>query len=211
MMVQARVRDEMKTCDTALTSGKLNFDSTSIVDNMMQQLNAIPQNTSPIGRIGKRCIMKALQIRGHIFVGTATVYERISLMLVYVRNVNAITGTTVLPAITEILATQSSISLTNRDYASKHKILRRWDYVLTGNRTTPTTGREGMPFEEYIVFKKPLLVQYTGISTTGVYNEVEKGALLLISLGLSANGSTTTPVFVGNSRLYFSESDGYAY
>lgn len=211
MVMQARVRDEMKTVDTTLSAGTLNFDNNSAVAARMQHINVVTQGTSAIQRIGKRLIMKAVQIRGVIKAASATTVQKCSLLLVYVRSVNSISGTTTLPAMTEIMTNQSANSLTNRDYAGKYKILRRWDFVVTGNITNPATGNEEKIFEEYIVFKKPLLTQFNSVGTTGVYDQVEKGALLLISLGEDNYLSTTTPLFTGYTRVYFSESDGYAY
>lgn len=213
---QPRVRDEMKTYDTGveIASPTMNFDTAgnSTAANA-RLLNSVAQGNSAITRIGKRIIMKALQIRGVLSVNTSAtqINEKCSILLVFMRSVNG-NATTTMPAITEILAnpTPNCNSLTNRDYASKHKILRRWDYILTGNNTD-SAGPKKIIFEEYVVFKKPLVAQWTSGGTTGAIAEFEKGALVLITIGQSAHVLNQTPIFSCNTRLYFNESDGYVY
>lgn len=212
----ARIREEMKTAEYDGSTNTLTFANDDVITNVaIAHLNVIACGVTSQTRIGKRVIMKALQIRGAIVPDTASTPQKVSLILVYVRSVNAVAGgtTTALPHVTEILTTRSPNALTNRDYASKFKILRRWDYYLSGvSGTSAATGNEGRVFEEYIVFKKPLLAQWqAGPNTTGIYSEMEKGALLLISLGNVATAATTNYKFNFQSRLYFTETDGYAY
>lgn len=203
---QPRIRDEMKTVDNTVTSQR--FNSANLAANTVL-LNQVDQGNTANTRIGKRIVMKAIQIRGKIQVPTsATVLDKVTVLLIYVRNVNS-TGTATLPLPTEVLAAGTSSGLTNRDAASKFKILRRWDYIVQGNTTVPTEQSKYI-FEEYIVFKKPLVTQWLSGSTTGPYSAMEKGGLILMTLGDAVDGATN-PVFSFNCRLYYSESDGYVY
>jgi len=203
MYNQPRIRDEMKTHDKGIAH---NFNITN--DNgQITMLNEVPQGNSSLSRIGKRIIMKALQMRGRINVASATaVNSKVCVLLIYVRSVNS-TGSSVLPNPSEILTAANSFALTNRNYASKFKILRRWDYVVAGSSADPNE-RSKHVFEEYIVFKKPLVTQWLSGTDTGVYATTEKGALLLMCLGDTA---TDSPSFSATARLYFNESDGYVY
>jgi len=180
----------------------MNFDTDSAVANCMKLLNTIPTGTSTVTRIGKRVTLKAISIRGNIQAASAGTINKVALVLIYIRTPNQ---AATLPAITEILVTQSSSSLTNRDNASKFQIVRRWDYIVTGNSTTPATGNEMYTIDEFInLGMKPST--WTSASTAGTIGEFEEGALVLLSLGSSANGATTTPVGGFGCRCYFQDA-----
>lgn len=215
------VREEMKTLDVALTAATaMQFSADGITDDgavppttptTMILLNTIPTGTSATTRIGKRVVMKALQIRGHLLPNTASIYDVVSIILVYVRSNNQLTT---LPAWNDIFTSQHPKSLTNRDNASKFKILRRWNYTMTGNSSAATsvTDLSTRFFDEYIVFKKPLVAQWTSASTFGRIGEFEKGSLLLLTNGTQLTASTTLyNKFYFQSRLYFTEADGYMF
>jgi hypothetical protein len=198
----------MKTCDTTYT---LNFTADGNVAATMACLNIVPRDTSTIGRIGKQIVMKAIQIRGHIVPFPAAPSAICVLMLVYVRSNNL---ASTLPAWSEIMTAQDIIGLTNRDNAGKFKILRRWNYVMTGNDSAFTTNTDLTRrfVDEYITFKKPLVAKWSSASQAGTIGEFEKGSLLLISVGEQPTSAPTTiHQFDFKSRLYFTESDGYMF
>jgi len=192
---------ERKAVDTSLAGG-FNFDTNSAVGLVMKLLNTIPTGSASDQRIGKRVVMRAIQIRGRITASTATIASNISAILVYIKNPNQ---AATLPAVTEILVSQSSSSLSNRDNASKFRVLRRWDWCITGNITTPATGNEIKDFDEYVRLPN-LPALWTNASTAGSIGEFVEGALVLLFVGDAANGPTTTPTFTGNTRLYFSDA-----
>lgn len=191
---------ETKTVDTSV--GPLNFDNNSAVANCMQLLNTVPTGTSSVTRVGKAVQMVSVQIRGEITASTATIAHKVALLLVYIRNPNQ---AATLPAVTEILTAQSSNQLTNRDNSSKFKIVRRWEYSVIGNITTPQCGNELICVDEYVELGY-LDSVWTSASTAGTIAEFEKGALILLAVGDAANGATTTPVFVGRTRVYFKDA-----
>lgn len=205
------VREEMKTLDYnpgVQSTLPLANDNTAPVG--MLCLNIVPQGTTAITRLGKKILMKALQIRGCIQppVTSTLNWDKVSLLLVYVRSNNQDAA---VPPYTTLLTRQSTFGLTNRDNASKFKILRRWDYVVAGTRATPTDILQ-IPFDEYIVFKKPLVTQWTQGNSTGVYSAMEKGGLLLIGMGDNiATASNGFWNFIFESRLYFGEDGGYMF
>ena len=193
---------ETKTVDTTL--GALNYDSNSAVANCMVLLNTIPTGTSAITRVGKAVNMIGIQLRFQILAASATITQHCATLLIYVRNNNQAAS---LPAVADILVSQSANSLTNRDNSSKFKILRRWDDVITGNSTTPATGNECIVHDEYVKLNY-LPAQWTAASTAGTIGEFEKGSLLLLTVGTGANGATTTPTLASSSctRAYFKDA-----
>lgn len=190
---------ERKAVDSSST---MNFDSNSAVANCMQLLNTIATGSASNQRIGKRVTLRAVMVRGRVAAQSATIYEKCVLMLVYIKTPNQ---AATLPAVNEILVSQSSNALTNRDNASKFRILRRWEWIVTGNSTAPATGQEQHAVEEYV--RLPNLPSlWTNASTAGTIGEFVEGALILLSVGINANGATTTPAFTGNQRVYFSDA-----
>jgi len=197
------LKPETKTVDTDVYTTPLRFDTNSVVANTMRLVNTIPVGNSCVSRIGKKVTLKALAIRGAILSNTATTQDRVSLLLVWIRNPNQAAN---LPAWTEILTAQSSYAMNNRDNASKFKIVRRWDYAVIGNTTTPQSGMENIPVDEYVTFKKDKYVScWTQASVNGTINEFEQGALILCSVGTNAYGATTTAQLYANTRLYFQD------
>lgn len=193
-------KGEVKTHDTAID---LEMDANSAVADCMKLLNEIPTGTSAITRIGKRVCLKAINIRGFITARTATTLTNVAILLIWIRTPNQ---SATLPAVTDILTTQNFISQTNRDNATKFKIVRRWNYSVIGNSTTPATGKETIPVDEYVPFKKGKYESvWTNASTTGAIGGFENGALILLTIGDTNNGETTTPDFLGTTRLYFED------
>lgn len=198
--VNRGLKTEVKTVDSTIA---MSFSNDGTVAQTMTLVNTIAQDASPTTRIGKKVMMTAIAIRGNAIVNTVLANARATLLLVYVRNNNQ---ASTLPAWTEILVTQGSTALTNRDNASKFKILRRWDYKLIGDQdsTTPTTDNLQL-VEEFVKFKKPLEACWTTAGTAGTIGQFEKGSLLLISVGSIAQAAPA-PVFNGNTRVYFTDA-----
>lgn len=185
---------------TDVASGDLRFDTNSTVGNTMEHLNLIVRDTSNTGRIGKNIVMTGVAIRGGIYAPSTMGATRlhIAMLLIYVRNYNQLAA---LPPWADILAAQNSNALTNRDNASKFKILRRWDYVssLTDNHSINVV-------DEYVKFPRGLVTEWISGNADGTAPGIEKGCLILGTVGEAVYDANTTPVFNGNSRVYFKDA-----
>lgn len=190
---------EVKTVDTTINA--LRFDTDSVVANSLQLLNTVPQDASPNGRVGKKITTVGLQLRLYMASASATVTARGRVLLIWVRTPNQ---AATLPAWTEILASQSSQAMSNRDGASKFKIVRSWNYEFVGNSTTPSTGKELQILDEYVKLPGKQCV-WTNTGTAGTIAQFEKGALLLGTVGNAAYGATITPLLTGFTRFYFKD------
>lgn len=195
------LKTEIKTVDT-------NYSLTGTTDGAvatnLQLMNTIAQDASPTGRIGKKVMMNGVAIRGTLAAQTTLGCTHATILLIYVRNNNQ---AATLPAWAEILSSQSPISLTNRDGASKFKILRRWDYKCIGDYDSTTPTSETLQIvEEFVKFKKPLEACWTNAGTAGTIGQFEKGSLLLGVVSDQTAASNKGAQFVGNSRVYFSDA-----
>lgn len=193
---------ETKTLTTVNIS--LRCDNNSASTNRMALLNQIPIGGDANSRIGKKVTSLAVSIRGYVRAASATLQNKVAIMLVWVKSPNIPLA---FPAVSDILDTNTdSNSHTNLDLSSKFKIVRRWEYEVIGNSTTPSTGDEFHCIDEYIQFKRGKYDSlWTASNTTGAYTGFEKGALFLLAVGTGAYDSTTTPLMNCDVRFYFSD------
>lgn len=195
--------NSMETKTLSLYNQQLLCDTNSVTGLSMVHLNPVPLSPSPIARVGKKISAVAIGIKGHLRANTATTVDKVNIILVYVRSPNYTVG---LPPITDILDTRKSNANSNLDNAAKFKILRRWEFCVTGNRTTPSTGKEIQTLDDYVKLKDGKFESlWNQNNTSGSISDMEKGAFVIFGVGISANGSTTTPDFQFDSRYYFND------
>jgi len=156
----------------------------------------IAQGASQSQRIGKVAYLKSVQIRGYAVNNTAATFNDCCCILVYDKQP---TGS--LPAITDVLNTANSRSFNNDVNSKRFKILRRWDFMLIGNQTTPETGQEGQSIDEYVKLKGKKM-QF-GSAGTGAIGDIQFGALYFISVGNTAAGTGDASSILGfRTRFY---------
>lgn len=153
----------------------------------------IPQGVSVNQRVGKKILLKSLQIRGQCIPGGATVLAaHCAWMIVYDRR-----PTGALPAITDVLSSVSASSLTNDANSGRFRILRRWQDVIIGNITTAGQSTDSSVYviDEYLKLKGlPMVFKAAG---TGAISDIEEGALYLITVGDSVAGANDGDAILG--------------
>lgn len=158
----------------------INLDTTGYV----QLLAVVPVGPSSNERIGKRIMLKSLQLRGSVWSGTNGVVARYAWMIVYDKR-----PTMALPTLTDIIDTASPLSFNNDDNSGRFRILRRMDGVQLGD-ITPGSGNlldnsYGV-VKEFIDLKgKPTVFKSAG---TGSMGDIEEGALYFVAIGDQAPG-----------------------
>lgn len=167
------------------------FDTTGSI----QLLNTVAQGTTVNQRVGKKVFLKSLQCHGTAFQNTTATVNDITLLIVYDKRPN---GT--LPLITDVLNTASSLSFNNDANSGRFRILKRWDVNLSGNITSPATGKEIEPADFYLNLRDlPTTFKAAG---TGAIADQEEGSLLLITVGNNVAGTTAAGLSAG-FRLRF--------
>lgn len=161
-------------------------------------INTIPQGASQNQRIGKRCYLKSLLIRGFAFANTTGVINDVVHMIIYDKRP---TGS--LPAITDILTSTNSVSFMNDTNTNRFEVIRRSDNILIGSSTAPmATGREALTVDQFIPLKKrPMIFAAAG---TGAIGDIEEGALYLVTVGNNPPGTTAATLSVA-FRTRFTE------
>lgn len=146
-------------------------------------------------RVGKKVVLKSLQIRGNSAAGTAGTVADSAYLIVYDKRP---TGS--LPAITDILQSVASDAMNNDNNSGRFRILKRVDRQFIGNRSTPATGCEAYTEDDYLSLKGlPVTFKSAG---TGAIADIEEGALYLVTVGNTAAG-TAAPVLAINIRTRF--------
>lgn len=171
-------------------------------------LNTVAQGVSTVQRVGKKCYMTSLQIRGSATANAVGVSNDIAMLIVYDKR-----PTGALPAITDILVGANSTSFTNDVNTGRFKILKRMDKILLGGTTLATnplvggSGDEGgatvVNTDSYMKMPK-LPVVYKALGT-GAIADIEEGALYLVTVGNVVAG-TAAATLNANFRLRFTEN-----
>lgn len=163
------------------------------------QLNVIPVGATQVTRVGKKCQLKSIQLRGRAVAGAAGTIADAAILVVYDKRPNS----AVTVAITDVLNTANSVALNNADNEGRFKILARKDIVFTGNSVTPVADSAIINADFYIKVNMLPMV-FKSVGTGAASNDVEEGAVYLITVGNTATG-TTSPNLIAAIRTRFVE------
>lgn len=171
------------------------MDTVGTAATSVTLLNTIAQGAGITQRVGKQVRMTSLQFRGLVFANSAGVINDVAYCIVYDKR-----PTGAKPAQTDILNAASSAAMNNDDNVPhRFQILKRGNFTLTGNSTTPATGSEAINADFYLPFRLPTIYKSAG---TGAIGDIEEGALWFITMGNNGAGATAASM-AGNFRLRF--------
>jgi ABC-type molybdate transport system substrate-binding protein len=176
-----------------LASSTYGFDTTGSIT----LLATIAQGASVSQRIGKKVVLKSLQMRGTMYSAASTTIADAAYIIVYDRRP---TGT--LPNITDVLDSNSPFAFNKDDNAGRFKILKRVDRVFCGNTTT-ITAKSGYAADMWMSLRNlPVTFKSAG---TGAIGDIEEGALYLITLGNGVEGSGTGAILQAGFRVRYKD------
>lgn len=165
-------------------------------------LNTVAQGAAVTQRVGKKIVMKGLQMRGRLQNDTQALFNDVAYMIVYDKR-----PTGALPLVTDILNTISPDSMNNDANAGRFRILKRVDEVLIGNRdptgapTYPSLTDRTVLGQDWWLDMKSAPVTYKAAGT-GAIGDIEEGALYLVTVGSGAAGAGDADL-VSGFRLRF--------
>ncbi|ALE29802.1 coat protein [Lake Sarah-associated circular virus-47] len=165
-------------------------------------INQIPQGTTTNSRLGRKARITGVYIKGVVqSPGAVAAAAKCTLALVHQLPPN---NATQMPAFTDIWTAQHCSAQRNVDNNDKFKVIRAITVDCMGNAAAPATGKELINLDEMIDLKgKEIITEWTAADTTGVYGNMERGALHLYAL---ANVPFATGyVFQGTVRVYFED------
>lgn len=155
----------------------------------------IPQGTSVNTRVGKKILLKSLQIRGFCVAGSTAAYNDCAILVVYDKRP---TGS--LPLVTDVLVTATSTAFNNDANSGRFKIVRRYDFELIGSvtgtlATQQLTEASAKSADDFIDLKgKPQVFKAAG---TGAIGDIEEGCLYLVTVGSNAAGTSAATASLG--------------
>lgn len=102
-----------------------------------------------------------------------------------------------LAAITDVLDSANSLSFPKRENAQRFKIIKQWRGTFAGNITTPAGDTVEVDVDEYVKLPPECVSSFTTADTTGVIGDIITGALLFISVGNIAAGTSDANTQLG--------------
>lgn len=186
-----RVGQEVNFVDTAVISYNMNTTGTIAL------LATIAQGAAQTQRIGRKILLKSIQVRGVVTADSTTLTTKGTWFIVYDKRP---TGS--LPAITDILVTANSRSMTNSVNVGRFQIICRKDYSIVGNNTTAGQQDSKCHYsvEKFIKLNKRMTFKDAG---TGVIGDIEQGALYIVSVGDVAAGTADAAAVLGFRTRYY--------
>jgi len=164
-------------------------------------LNQIPQGTTQSTRLARRAHITGVHIKGLIYHASGSVSAtNVCMDLIHQTAPN---NPSSMPAFNTIWLAQNSNALRNVNDSDKLKVVRTpVKQILEGDSAAPTTGLEAFVVDEVVDLRKAKIVtEWTTADTTGVYGNMEKGALLLYA----RSTHNVAHQFNGSIRVYFED------
>lgn len=182
---------ELKFFDTQLA---FSFDLTGEVP-ATGQLNLIPQGVTESQRVGRKCVVKSIHIRGYCLGASDQPSDIIRLMVVLDRQCNGAAAVG-----TDILTTANTYSFNNLANSQRFLILKDW--YLQYNVMASVGNAATFPNQVIKVkWNKKCNIPLEFSSTTGAITEIRSNNIFLYAAGLNDDKTT----FVGNCRIRFSD------
>jgi len=189
---------EQKFLDTSLNDL---VNATAEVPATGGQLCLIPQGVTESERVGRKCTLKSIYVKGRMLLqpaaGTANA-AAISMWLVQDTQANGAAA-----AVTDVLtASNVNAALNNLSNSSRFRILAHKQWVLT-----PKAGVEGAFNDDVKWFKiyKKVNIPLEFSSTTGAITELRSNNVFMI-WGSTGGGADDTVGIAGTSRIRFSDN-----
>jgi len=147
-------------------------------------LDIVTQGDTVVQRQGKSWQNTNLQIRGILLQDTTAVANQVAMYIVWDRQPNKAAF-----ALTDLLDVAHSSSFMKRENKGRFLVIKKWQRVLIGNSTTPTTGREAIIIDKWIRLPAECIAQCTATDATGAIGNRISGALFFVAVGNNASGT----------------------
>lgn len=173
---------ELKWLDTQLAG---TISTTGVQWGAPTGLNLIPQGTSENERIGRKCIIKTIQMRGFLTTATTNSNDNGNFYLVLDKQANKAYS-----LYTDVFQGASYLDFRNQANSQRFVVLKRFQFDIAGSSSTTVsgTGSASANSQQFNYYKKcNIPIEFT--STSGVIGEITSNNLLVF--GASANSNTS--------------------
>ena len=187
---------ELKVFDTTLS---FNFDATGEVP-ATGQLNLIPQGVTDSTRVGRKCTVKSVHLKGNVVFAPAAGANAATTAFLYVIHHTPTNGAAA--AITDVLTSNNmSTALINIANSQRFRVLKKFKWSLNSGAGVTTAYNNVVRHQER--YKKcEIPIGYS--STTGAITEIRTNNIFLLAGTDSASDDTVS--FGGTCRVRFSDN-----
>jgi len=189
---------ELKYLDTALS---FSDDFTFGVENSC--LNVIPQDATASGRIGRKVVVKSIQVRGVLQYApgaSTTGSVAVKMAIVLDKQCNGVAAT-IAEIFTSNLVSTSMINLANSE---RFVVLKQWHVTVCATAGIQTAFGG---FNQWIDWyqKVDIPIEYDATASTGALATVRSNNLLLVAGADTSDGDDDVS-FSGTCRLRYSDN-----
>jgi len=189
---------ENKFFDTAVG---FNYDTVGEVP-ATGQLCLIPQGVTESTRVGRKCVIKSIQIRGRnitAYAATANPVGSTHLFLILDKQCNGAAAA----AADVFTGTGFDIVMRNLSNNERFQVLKKWEYTYGGKGGVAAAVLNECKLIKY--FKKcDIPLEFS--STTGAITELKSNNLFFMAGATGAGGLDDLIAFEGTVRLRFSDN-----
>lgn len=192
-------QSELKFFDTAHS---FNFDATVEVP-ATGQLNLIPQGVTESTRVGRKCVIKSIQLHGILnFLPGAAAAQASDVVYLYVVQDTQANGAAATPA--DVLSASGSCptGLANLENSDRFRILKKIMVRMQASAGASTTfGSDTKTIDWYKKCNIP--IDFDSSASTGAIGTIRSNNLFIIAQGVFTDDLVS---FAGLTRLRFSDS-----
>lgn len=198
----SRRTNELKFFDTAISEL---FDATAEIPATGGQLNLIPQGVTESERVGRRCVIKSIQIVGTIATATAGLPDTVAMWVVLDKQANG-AAPTVAQVVTAGSTTTNGLpgGLVNLENSERFVLLKKFVYELTPSYGVVGATGNAAPVSVSWFRKVDIPIEFDSSAATGALTTIRSNNLFLICG--SAGNSDDAYNFNGTCRLRFSDN-----
>jgi len=194
----AKSAPELKFLDTAIS---LTQDFT--FGNEVTSLNVIPQDATASGRIGRKVVVKSIQLRGVLQYtpgASTTGSVAVKLAIVLDKQCNGVAAT-ISEIFTSNLVSTAMVNLANSE---RFVILKQWHVTICSTAGVQTAfGSDNKWIDWYQ--KVDIPIEYDATAATGALATIRSNNLCLVAGCDTADGDDDI-AFVGTCRLRYSDN-----
>lgn len=186
---------ELKFFDTALS---FTIDATGEVP-ATGQLVLIPQNTTESGRIGRKCVIKSIQLRANVRFAPAAAATAATTVFIYLVQDTQANGAAA--GATDVFESADfPVTLLNLNNSQRFRILKRFKFTLIPTAGATTAYNEVTEHLEYFG-RCNIPLEFS--AAAGAITELRSNNIFLMAG--SDGGSDDTVTVAGNCRVRFSD------
>lgn len=188
---------EQKFFDTALAFA---FDATaeSAASNSLGQVDLIPQGTTESQRIGRKCVVRSIQVKGQLAytpAAAANGFDATEMYLILDKQTNGAQA-----AFTDVFDTANiTTNFVDLANSARFRILKKWTHNFNATAGV-TTAYNGV--SKFINYYKKCNIPLEFSSTTGAITELKSNHIFLAYGSFSQDDTVS---FAGACRLRFDD------